>query len=218
MSEVGAEIKEKGNFAEIIESILEESRSKADQIIKEAKEKAEEMIRQAEKTAKRIKDQKKREMERALRDELAKRRSAVEIRFKREILTTQRHYLDLLFEKVRQKLALIAENKISEWNYEEILKNYAREAAENLGTKKIYIWGREKDIPLLRKIAEELSDEMAVKFEVDDARRATIIGGLIARDEKDTRRFYNTFEGRLADYRERNEPRLIDMLFGGDNR
>ncbi len=217
MKEVGAEISREEEVEKIIESLLQEARNKAEEIIKEAKTKAEEIIKDAEKRAERMKEAKRRELERILKDELAKRSSAVEVRIKREILTMQKRYLDLLFEKVRQQLALIAENKIQEWNYEEILKKYALEALERLNTQAIYIWGREKDVPLLRKIAKELNKEAGVNLQVDTSRTALIVGGLIARDDSDSRRFYNTFEGRLSEYRERNEPRIIEMLFGGSD-
>ena len=217
MKEIETKMVEKGELAEMIDALLEESRNKANEMIEEAKKKAEEIIKEAEKRAERIKKAKEREIERMMKDELAKRSSAAEVRIKRDTMAMQMRYLDLLFEKVRQQLALIAENKVPEWNYEEILKKYAREAAENLGTDTVYLWGREKDIPLLRKIAKELSEEVKVNFEVDTARKALILGGLIARDESDLRRFYNTFEGKLMEYREKNEPKLIDMLFGGSD-
>ena len=212
-----AETMKEADLTEIVESILEESRRRSEEIIAQARQEASKIIEEAKKRAERIKEAKKREADRIIKDELAKRRSAAEVRIKREIFMMQRRYLDLLFEKVRQKLSLIAEGKLPGWNYEEILKEYAREAAEKIGTDKLYLWGREKDIPVLRKVAKELSEELGVNFRVDESRRTFIIGGLVARDENDTRRFYNTFDGRLADYRERNEPRLIDLLFGGSN-
>jgi len=208
---------ERKELEEMIESILEVSKRKADEIISQAKEEAERIIKEAERRANRIIEAKKKEIDRKVKDEIAKKSSAVEIKIKREILTMQKRYLDLLFEKVREQLALIAENKLPEWNYEEILMKYAREAAEALGTNKLYIWGKGKDLSVLRKVAERLSKEMNVDMQVDVTKQAFVIGGVIARDEGDTRRFYNTFDGRLVGYRERNEPKLIDLLFGGSD-
>lgn len=217
MKRAEVEVIERKEFEEMMESILKASKRKADEIISQAKEEAERIIKEAERTAERIIEPKKKEIERKVKEEIAKKSSAVEIKIRREIFTIQKRYLDLLFEKVREQLTLIAENKLPEWNYEEILMRYTKEAAEALGTSKLYIWGKEKDLPVLRKVAERLSKEMNVDIQVDVTKQAFVIGGVIARDEGDTKRFYNTFDGRLVDYRERKEPKLINLLFGGSD-
>jgi len=211
---VKEESPKRGEITEMIESILEVSRRKADEIIAQAKEQASKIVEEAERRANRIVEAKRKEIERKVKDEVAKKSSTVEIRIRREILMMQKRYLDLLFDKVREKLSLVAEGKLSGWDYEEILSHYTREAAKAIGTNKLYIWGRKKDLPILRKVADRLSKEMKVDLRVDEGRSAFIIGGIIARDEKDSLRFYNTFDGRLVDYREKNEPKVIDLLFG----
>ncbi len=202
----------------IVDAILKIARDRADAIRKEARKRAQEILERAKMEAEEILKSRRERIERELREEIARKRSAAEVEASQIILRTKAELLNNLFEGVRDRLEAIAEGKDKKWNYKEILVSFALEGAKALGEKEVVLIGREKDRKLLEEIAKELSSK-GIKASVDE-KSIPIIGGLVVRDVKDTKRYYNTFDGRLRVYRESKEVELIERLFpkGGETK
>ncbi len=196
----------------IVEAILKMAEDRARAIRREAEKRASEIIESAKKEADRIIKTKRERIERELREEVARKRSAAEVEANQLILRTKTELLNELFRRVNQKLAVISEGQDPNWKYGEILVKYSLEGANNLGEKRIYLMGREKDRKLLEEISKELK-EKGIDASVDN-NALPIIGGVVIRDEDDTRRYYNTFDGRFRAYKEAKEIELIQRLFG----
>jgi vacuolar-type H+-ATPase subunit E/Vma4 len=177
---------------------LEEARRRAREIVESAKKEAEQIVRARRERA-----------EREMREEIARRRSAAEVEANQRILRTKKEIIDNLIRMLQERLQSIADGEDPNWNYHEILRNYCLEGIKALGEGEIYLIGREKDRELLEKIAKELKN---VKV---DPRSLPIIGGVVLRDSRDERRYYNTFDGRLRDYLERKMPYIVERIFGG---
>lgn len=208
-----AELLKAKEVQRIAEWFLEISRRRAIEIVESSKREAESIVREAEERAEQMISAKREEVRREASDEIARRRSTAEVKARKEIFGAQNRYLNTLFDGVREALSALADGKRPEYNYEELIEKYTLEAAEGLGADEVCLWGREKDLPLFKKVATRLSKETDAKFEVDD-RQASIIGGVIARNKEDTKRYYNTLEGRLRKYWGEKMPQVMVMLFG----
>ena len=95
----------------------------------------------------------------------------------------------------------------------DVKARYVGEAVKGMGSDEVYLMGREADRQLLEQIAERLSSKLGVKVRVDDNPIRTV-GGVVARDAQDRRRFYNTLEGRLREVQETKIHEISDILFG----
>ncbi len=200
------------NSEAIVEAILKMAEDKARVITKEAEKRAREIIESAKREADNIIKAKREQLEREMREEIARKRSAAEVLANQLILKTKTELLNELFRRVNQRFAAIAEGQDPNWNYEELLVKYSIEGANILGEKKIYLMGREKDRKLLEKVSRELN-KMNIEALVDDI-AIPITGGVVVRDERDTVRYYNTFDGRFRAYKEAKEIEIIQRLFG----
>ncbi len=195
----------------IVDAILRIARDRAEAIKKEAQKRAQEILERAKLEAEEILRSRREKAEREIREELARRRSAAEVEAAQIVLRTKAEIINELFERVRDRLEAIAEGKDEKWNYKEVLVNLALEGAKALGEKEVVLMGREKDRKLLEEVAKELSSK-GIKASVDE-KSIPITGGLVVRDLADSKRFYNTFDGRLRAYREEKEVELLEKLF-----
>ncbi|MDK2383823.1 MAG: V-type ATP synthase subunit E family protein [Candidatus Korarchaeota archaeon] len=197
----------------IVRAILKMAEDRADAIRKEAEKRAKEIIESARRKAEEILRSKRERAEREMREEIARKRSAAEVEANQIVLMTKSELLSEFFRRVHEKLAAIADGQEPGWNYEEILTRYSLEGAKVLGEKEVLLMGREKDRSLLEKVARKLEKE-DIKASVDE-RTVPVIGGVVVRDSRDERRYYNTFDGRLRAYRETKEIEIIGRLFEG---
>lgn len=199
----------------IVEAILKMAEDRADAIRREAEKRAKEIIESAKREVEQILRMRRERMEREIKEEIARKRSAAEVEANQIILTAKSDILREFLRRVHERLATIAEGQDPNWNYEDILVKYSLEGAKVLGEKgrEVYLMGREKDRPLLEKVAKEL-ERRGIKATVDD-RPVPAIGGVVVRDVNDERRYYNTFDGRLRAYREAKEMEIVSKLFEG---
>ncbi len=195
----------------IVDAILRIARDRAEAIRKEAQKRAQEILEKAKLEAEEILKSRRERAEKEVREELSRRRSAAEVEANQILLRTKAEIINELFEKVRERLEAIAEGRDEKWNYKDVLISLALEGAKALGEKEVVLMGREKDRKLLEEVAKELSSK-GIRATVDE-RAVPILGGLVIRDVADTRRYYNTFDGRLRAYREEKEVELLKKLF-----
>ena len=197
----------------IVDAILSMAKKRAEEIIEEAKKEAERIIEEARKEAERIITAKREKAEREAMEEAMRRKSVAEIEAKKIIMGAKKDALKEIEAKVEEELAKISEG-IGEINYEEVLERYIREGIDVLGSKIVYVACRDKDREIVRRISEKVSKETGVDIRLDD-RNIQSLGGVVMRNEDDSIRFYGTFEGRLRDYFDRNQRKILDIILGG---
>ena len=205
MSEEGAEV--------IVNAILSMAKRRAEEIIEEAKKEAERIIEEARREAERIMMAKREKAEREAAEEAMRRKSVAEIEAKKILMEAKKSILREIEARIEEELAKISDGK-GKINYEEVLERYIKEGINVLGSKVVYVASREKDKEMIKKISERISKEMNVEIRLDD-RSIQSLGGVIMRNEDDSIRFYGTFEGRLRDYFDRNQRRILDIILGG---
>ncbi len=205
-----SEVTEVADSQAIVRAILKVAEDRAGAIVGEARRRAKEIVESAKKEAEQIVRTRRERAEREMKEEIARRRSAAEVEANQRILRAKKEVIDNLIRILQERLQSIADGEDPNWDYHEILRNYCLEGIKALGEGEIYLIGREKDRELLERIAKELGAKVKV-----DPRSLPIIGGVVLRDSRDERRYYNTFDGRLRDYLERKMPYIIERIFGG---
>ncbi|MDW8035013.1 MAG: V-type ATP synthase subunit E family protein [Candidatus Korarchaeum sp.] len=208
-----SELVESRDSEAIVRAILKIAEDRAEAIINEARRRANDIMESARREADHIIKSRREKLEREVRDEISRRRSAAEVEANQIILKAKKEIIESLIRSVQERLQRIADGEDPSFNYREILKRYCIEGIKALGDKEVYLAGREKDIDLLMKISEELERE-GIKARVDP-KGLSIIGGVVVKDSRDERRYYNTFDGRLRSYAEKKMNYLVERIFGG---
>ncbi len=208
-----SELVETRDSEAIVRAILKIAEDRAEAILKEARRRASEIVESAKREAENIIRSRRERLEREMRDEIARRRSAAEVEASQMILRLKREIIDNLIRSIQERLQRIADGEDPSFNYEEILRNYCIEGIKVLGDREVYLAGREKDKGILLKISKELERD-GVRAKIDP-KGLPIIGGVVIKDSRDERRYYNTFEGRLRSYLEGRMPQLVERIFGG---
>ncbi len=204
---------EGGRAEAVVTAILGLAKQKAEEKIEEARIRAEEIVEEARRQAEEIIRSRRERAEREMRDELSRRESAAELEAKKIIMRIKAEYIKKAFDAAREELAAVSSGKRAEYDYRVIIKGLARQAIESINSGSVVIMGRDADLEILREVAAELEQEMGVKVEVD-RRGLNTIGGVVVRDEEDTVRYYNTFEGRLRRVWEEGYGDILEILFG----
>lgn len=197
----------------VVAALLELARRRAEDKVEEARARAQEIIEEAKKEAERILAARREKALREMEEEISRRKSAAEVEARKLIMDVKARYVGEAIEKAREMLHDIVAGRDSRFNYAEVLERLAEEAVKGLGSDEVYLMGREADRQLLEQIAERLSSKLGVKVRVDDNPIRTV-GGVVARDAQDRKRFYNTLEGRLRDVQETKIHEISDILFG----
>lgn len=208
-----SELVETRDSEAIVRAILKIAEDRAEAIISEARRRANEIVESARREAEQIVRSRRERLEREIRDEITRRRSAAEVEANQIVLKAKKEILESLIRSVQERLQRIAEGTDPSFDYREVLKRYCIEGIKALREKEVYLAGREKDIEVLRGISKELESE-GIKARVDH-KSLPIIGGVVVKDSRDEKRYYNTFDGRLREYLEKKASYLVERLFGG---
>ncbi|MEM0017032.1 MAG: V-type ATP synthase subunit E family protein [Candidatus Korarchaeum sp.] len=208
-----SELVEAKDSEAIVRAILKIAEDRAEAVIKEAQRRANEILESAKKEAEQIIKSRREKLEREIRDEITRRRSAAEVEANQIVLRAKREVVESLIRLVQERLQRIADGDDPSFNYRELLRRYCIEGIRALGDKEVYLVGREKDREILLEISEELEGE-GIRARVDP-RGLPIIGGVVVKDSRDERRYYNTFDGRLRNYVESKMSHLVERIFGG---
>jgi len=111
------------------------------------------------------------------------------------VMEAKMELLDTVFESAREKLEAMA--KKGEADYQEVVKKLISEAVEAIGEDELIVSSNKADHDFLKKTLPELSKEMGVSFRLD-AKPIDARGGVIVKNQRGTKVYYNTLEGRLS--------------------
>jgi vacuolar-type H+-ATPase subunit E/Vma4 len=111
------------------------------------------------------------------------------------VMEAKMELLDTVFESAREKLEAMA--KKGGADYQEVVKKLISEAVEAIGEDELIVSSNKADHGFLKKTLSELSKEMGVSLRLD-AKPIDAMGGVIVKNQRGTKVYYNTLEGRLS--------------------
>jgi vacuolar-type H+-ATPase subunit E/Vma4 len=111
------------------------------------------------------------------------------------VMEVKMELLDTVFEYAREKLEAMA--KKGGADYQEVVKKLISEAVEAMGEDELIVSSNKADNGFLKKTLSELSKELGVSLRLDD-KPIDAMGGVIVKNPRGTKVYYNTLEGRLS--------------------
>lgn len=133
---------------------------------------------------------------------------SAELKTRNMVLQLIEEGVEKVFSEAKKRLEEMAARE----EYKTALKRLVEESLEMIGAEELIILGNSRDIPLLKKLADEISKKKRVKLKVEGKPIKTC-GGLKLSTPDGTVMYDNTFEARL----ERLRPVLrrdVAALFG----
>jgi vacuolar-type H+-ATPase subunit E/Vma4 len=181
--------------AGLIEKAVEERNT----ILSKAEARAERIIENARQEETRIRN----DTERHLRTIVGSELRAVHDRIvgranldgRKKIMEAKMTLLDNVFESAQERLDAMA--KKGGEDYQEVVKMLVSEAAEAIREDELIVSSNKADQAFLKKTLSELSKEMGVSFKLD-SKSVDTMGGVIVKNPRATKVYYNTLEGRLT--------------------
>jgi len=143
---------------------------------------------------------------------------SAELEGRRMEIKTKEEVLSEIFGTAKENLSRIASRKDKKINYDEILFKLIKEAASEIGEKKLLITANKNDLSFissnLNTIKQKLKKELG--FEVDLTvmnESQNCIGGIIVYNSNKSKTFFNTLEGRLLKSSSTLRGNISKMLF-----
>ena len=195
--------------AGLIEKAVEERTA----IIAKAEARAERILENARQEEARIKS----DVDRHLRTIVGSELRAVHDRIvgranldgRKMIMEAKMELLDTVFEYAQEKLEAMA--KKGGAHYQEVVKKLISETVEAIGEDELIVSSNKADHGFLKKTISELSKELGVSLRLDDKPIDTM-GGVIVKNQRGTKVYYNTLEGRLSKVRGSKASEVAEKL------
>jgi len=195
--------------AGLIEKAVEERNA----ILEKAEARAERILENARQEEARIRN----DAERHLRTIVGSELRAVHDRIvgranldgRKKIMEAKMEILDDVFNSAREKLEAMA--KEGGEDYQEVVKKLVSEAAEAMGEDELIVSCNKADQVFLKKTLSELSKELDASFKLD-SKPVETMGGVIVKNPKATKVYYNTLEGRLLKVRQSKASEVAEKL------
>ena len=125
------------------------------------------------------------------------------------VMEVKMELLDTVFEYAREKLEAMA--KKGGADYQEVVKKLISEAVEAIGEDELIVSSNKADHGVLKKTISELSKELGVSLRLD-AKPIDAMGGVIVKNQRSTKVYYNTLEGRLSKVRGSKASEVAEKL------
>jgi V-type H+-transporting ATPase subunit E len=195
--------------AGLIEKAVEERNA----ILEKAEARAERILENARQEETRIRN----DTERHLRTIVGSELRAVHDRIvgranldgRKKVMEAKMELLDDVFNSAREKLEAMA--KEGGEDYQEVVKKLVSEAAEAMGEDELVVSSNKADQDFLKKTLSELSKELDASFKLD-SKPVETMGGVIVKNPKATKVYYNTLEGRLIKVRQSKASEVAEKL------
>lgn len=195
--------------AGLIEKAVEERNT----IIAKAEARAERILENAKQEEARIRD----DTERHLRTIVGSELRAVHDRIvgranldgRKKVMEAKMELLDKVFDSAEKRLEAMA--KKGGEDYQEVVKKLISEAAEAIGEDELVVSSSKADHGFLKKTLSELSGELGVNFKLD-SKPIDAMGGVVVRNPKATKVYYNTLDGRLTKVRQSKDSEVAEKL------
>jgi vacuolar-type H+-ATPase subunit E/Vma4 len=181
---------------------------------------AERLLKSAENEVEKIKAENDRQILSLVGSELRAVRDRIvgkaELDGRKLIMQSRHEMLSKVFEEAEKRLVEIAEGKDDTVDYGVILGKLIVEAASAIGGNEFVVSANERDKGFIKKNLKELNNQIKTVLsggvlKLDDI-TLDIKGGIVVRNNDDTKTFYNTFEGRLKRVKSRTEAEIGKVI------
>jgi vacuolar-type H+-ATPase subunit E/Vma4 len=125
------------------------------------------------------------------------------------VMEAKMELLDTVFESAQEKLEAMA--KKGGADYQEVVNKLISEAVEAIGEDELIVSSNKADQGFLKKTLPELSKELGVSLKLDD-KPIDSMGGVTVKNQKGTKVYYNTLEGRLSKVRGSKASEVAEKL------
>jgi vacuolar-type H+-ATPase subunit E/Vma4 len=125
------------------------------------------------------------------------------------VMEAKMELLDTVFESAQEKLEAMA--KKGGADYQEVVNKLISEAVEAMGEDELIVSSNKADQGFLKKTLPELSKELGVSLKLDD-KPIDSMGGVTVKNQKGTKVYYNTLEGRLSKVRGSKASEVAEKL------
>ena len=203
----------------IIDKIVQMAETEVNKVTSEAEKEAEELRKEtAQKAASETQDiinsgtqEAKREKQRIIAD--------ARLKAKRKKMSMQEQLMEESFEQASNYLQeLFSKGKDAEYNYDTIITNFIKEAAEIIGDHSLQLSFNERDKkrfqPLLSQISEKVSQALEKKVTLTILDKTiSALGGVNVKSEDGTVGVDNTIESRMNRFNEGLKAEATKILF-----
>jgi V/A-type H+-transporting ATPase subunit E len=199
----------------IVESILSESHSRAEDIIKEAENQANEIIERGDTEAKSKKNEILENAKKEADIRFQQIISDAKLNSKRKILEAREELMEDTFHKAEEELKKIASTDSKD--YINSLKKLTKDASLEIGGGFLEIFLKKEDVPkiegTLNSIAKEVSEETGNKTTLKFGKTINTIGGVSVKTEDGNIEVNNTIEARMERFRGMLRLEVAKVLF-----
>jgi vacuolar-type H+-ATPase subunit E/Vma4 len=194
-------------------NLIENAVSERNAIIEKSKERAKRIIENAVNEEKRLMNDTERHIKtligsemRAVRDRIVGR---AELEGRKLVMDVKIGLIDTVLESVEKQLKEIASTGGPK--YKEIIKSLIKETVSAIDEDEIIISSTQKDQSLIKSILPELSKELGVNF-IIETETINVLGGIIAKNSKGTKTYYNTLDGLLSKVKQTKTSEIAEKL------
>jgi vacuolar-type H+-ATPase subunit E/Vma4 len=198
---------------ELEASLIENAVSERNAILEKSKERAKRIMENALSEEKRLMSDADRHIKtlvgseiRAVHDRIVGR---AELEGRKIVMDAKMELIDSVLDLAEKQLTEIASTGGP--RYQEIMKALVKETVTAIDEDKIIILSNKKDQRLLQEILAELTKELGVNF-ILETKAIEVLGGIIAKNTKGTKIFYNTFGGRLSKVKQTKISEIAEKL------
>jgi len=200
--------------------LIDRTVDRRNEIITEAEKRAETILKAAEGECKRISEDSDRQILNVVSSELRAVRDRIignaELEGRKILMQAREEAISSVFKEAENQLWRIAEGKNEAVNYAEVMSKLVTEAAKAMGGDVFIVSANERDLQQLKKVLSDLNDKIkeilgggVIRL---DERPTAIMGGVIIRNEDETKIYHNTLEGRLRKVRSGFEAEVATAL------
>jgi vacuolar-type H+-ATPase subunit E/Vma4 len=198
---------------ELEASLIENAVSERNAILEKSKERAKRIMENALSEEKRLMSDADRHIKtlvgseiRAVHDRIVGR---AELEGRKIVMDAKMELIDSVLDLAEKQLTEMASTGGP--RYQEIMKALVKETVTAIDEDKIIILSNKKDQRLLQEILAELTKELGVNF-ILETKAIEVLGGIIAKNTKGTKIFYNTFGGRLFKVKQTKISEIAEKL------
>lgn len=202
--------------ARLIEQVVE----KRNTLLADSEKKAKQILKSGEEEVRRIKDETEMQVLNVIGSELKATRDRIlgraELEGRRALMDARQDLISVVFDRVEKKLMDIAEGKVSDVDYGEVLEKFVVEAALAMGGEEFIVSANERDLAYIkkniRKINKRVTDALGSGTVKLDEDLLDAMGGVMVRNPDGTKTYYSTLEGKLKGVRSGIEAEVGHIL------
>lgn len=198
---------------ELEASLIENAVSERNAILEKSKERAKRIMENALSEEKRLMSDADRHIKtlvgsefRAVHDRIVGR---AELEGRKIVMDAKMKLIDSVLDLAEKQLAEMASTGGP--RYQEIMKALVKETVTAIDEEDIIISSNKKDQSLLQGILAELTKELGANF-IAEPKTIDVLGGIIAKNLKGTKIYYNTLESRLSKVKETRISEIAEKL------